>query len=64
MFIDKRKDEDQGDDALKRVTADFDQHVCDEDFSQAAVRVVREATETNRLISPQNPRLEKAELPV
>lgn len=34
--------------AIQELNALFDDHTCDEDFSQAAARIVKETTQNNR----------------
>jgi hypothetical protein len=46
LFLEKPKhDRERTDEMLLRLRAEFDQHNCNEDASQAAARIVREATE-------------------
>jgi hypothetical protein len=45
VFIAKPGASDRTDDLALRIRAEFDQHNCDEDASQAAARIVRGATE-------------------
>ncbi len=47
VFVAKPQGNERTDDLLLKIRAEFDAHNCNEDASQAAARVVKEATENH-----------------